>query len=148
VGQHSGVAVKVDVGWVLVGGALRGGNGDSFIAALADGESRGLRVAHNGGVGGQSLVEAGEARLWRERTDAKKLGDTLRNAAAPKAVEVEIWAKMADFGREAMIAWVGVGGVIFPLERVSEDNDELNGGVGVDGEVEVAAWHFVDFIDN
>jgi len=38
--------------------------------------------------------------------------------------------------------------VIFSLKRVSEDDDELNGGVGVDGEVEVAARHFVDFIDN
>jgi hypothetical protein len=38
--------------------------------------------------------------------------------------------------------------VIFSLERISKDNDELNGGIGVDGEVEVTAWHFVNFIDN
>jgi hypothetical protein len=38
--------------------------------------------------------------------------------------------------------------VIFSLERISKDNDELNGGIGMDGEVEVAAWHFVDFVDD
>jgi hypothetical protein len=38
--------------------------------------------------------------------------------------------------------------VVFSLERISEDDDELNGGIGVDGEVKVATWHFVNFIDD
>jgi hypothetical protein len=94
----------VDVGWVLVSGALRGGNSDGLVAALADGEGRGLGIAHDSSVRGQSLVKAGEARLRREGANAKELGDTLRDAATPEAIEVEIWAEVADFGREAVVA--------------------------------------------
>jgi hypothetical protein len=50
------------------------------------------------------LVEAGEARLRREGANAEELGDTLRDAAAPKAIEVEIWAEVANFGGEAVVA--------------------------------------------
>jgi hypothetical protein len=104
VGQHSGVAVKMDVGWVLVSGTLRGGNGNSFVATLTDGEGRGLGIAHDGGIGRKSLVETGEARLRREGANAEKLGNTLRDTAAPEAIEVEVGAEMADFGREAVVA--------------------------------------------
>lgn len=47
-----------------------------------------------------------------------------------------------------MVAGIGVGGVIFSLEGVPKDDDELNSGVSMDGEVEVAAWHFVYFVDD
>jgi len=41
-----------------------------------------------------------------------------------------------------------VGGVVLALERVAEGDDEFDGGVRVDGEVKVAARHFVAFIDD
>jgi len=47
-----------------------------------------------------------------------------------------------------VVARISVGGVIFSLEWVPKDDDKLDGGVSMDGEVEIAAWHFVYFVDD
>lgn len=70
------------------------------------------------------------------------------NAVGPKAVEINVWGQVFRFRGEFVVGRLGVGGVVFALERVTEDDDELKGGVGSDGKVEVSSWHFVNFVDD
>jgi hypothetical protein len=78
----------------------------------------------------------------------EKGGDVLGNAVGPKAVEINVWGQVFSFRGEFVVGRLGVGGVVFALERVTEDDDELKGGVGGDGKVEVSSWHFVNFVDD
>jgi len=86
---------------------------------------------------------AGDLRSGR---DSKDGGDILWDAAAPEAVEVDVRPEVDVFRREPGVGRAGMGRVILALDGVAEENHELDRGVGVDGEVKVAARHLVDFI--
>jgi hypothetical protein len=78
----------------------------------------------------------------------EKGGDVLGNAVGPEAVEIDVWGQVFSFRGEFVIGGLGVGGVVLALKRVTKNDDELKGGVGGDGKVEVASWHFVNFVDD
>lgn len=70
------------------------------------------------------------------------------NAVGPEAVKIDVWGQVFSFRGKFVVGGLGMGGVVFTLERVTENDDELKGGVGGDGKVEVASWHFVNFVDD
>ena len=72
----------------------------------------------------------------------------MENAAAPEAVEIHIRAEIPVLRRESRIRGTGMGGVILALNGVAKQDDKLNGGVGMDSEVEVPTGHLVHLIDN
>lgn len=72
----------------------------------------------------------------------------MRKAAGPEAVEIYVRFEMEGFRRKAMVVRGRVGRMVFALERVSEDDDEFHGWVGVDGQIEVASGHLVNFIND
>jgi hypothetical protein len=78
----------------------------------------------------------------------EKGGYVLGDAVGPKAIEVDKWCQVFSFRGKFMVGGLRVSGVIFALKRVTEDDDELKGGVGGNGKVEVASGHFVNFVDD
>jgi len=50
--------------------------------------------------------------------------------------------------RKPSVGRAGVSRVILALDGVAKENHELNRGVGVNGEVEVATRHLVNLVNN
>lgn len=147
-GQGFGVFVEVDGSGSGKGGSLRRGYGESSESGgLKDLRGR-LRIHKKRSVGWNGRNKFGETRTVVKSWNLKESGNRLRDATGPEAIKVNVRLEMESLGCKAMVVGGRVGRMVLALKRISKDDDELCGGIGVDSQVEIASGHFVDFINN
>lgn len=98
-------------------------------------------------LGEADVVSIGEGGLV-ERGEPKEVADGRGDSVGPEAVEVDETKEVGGLRGESVVGRVGGCGVVLSLERVTKEDDKLEEGVGLDGEVDVTSGELVNLVDN
>lgn len=83
-------------------------------------------------VGAMGADGRNEAFFRVESLNIEETGNLFWDSVRPPAVAVNETRKPVNFRLKAVVGGVRAGGMIFALQRVTKDDDELNGWIGDD----------------